>query len=488
MEVVLRLRGRGLRPSASPFGANERQHYVLATHVTNRYDIPGVSRVIPRIVAPMSLLDRVRGELGLQGDVPLPEREVPLPAHTDVAGLSWAAVAAASLAAARFAGVDAIPLDVDRVAVAYASERYLRVDGAAPDVWAPLSGFWRTADGWVRTHGNYPHHAAALRRALGLSAEATREEMADALRDLPTDAAIRAVTAAGGLCVAVRPEVPAADAELRTGPLVRITRIGDAPAMPQREVAPDAPLRGIRVLDLTRVIAGPVATRTLALLGADVLRIDPPGLPEIALQHLDTGHGKRSALLDVRADRTTFHALLEDAHVVVLGYRPAALDRLGLSPRALASRHPGLVVARLAAWTDPDRRGFDSLVQAESGIAWIESADGGTPGALPAQALDHSAGYLLAAGVSALLARRRHEGGSWLVETSLRRIAAELLGMPRTAEPTPAAVTVDPGPHLQTFEIDGAEITTAGPAIAYAGAPQRFTPPRTWGVDPLQWA
>ncbi|MGB4135113.1 MAG: CoA transferase, partial [Microbacterium sp.] len=244
----------------------------------------------------------------------------------------------------------------------------------------------------------------------------------------------------------------------------------------------------IRVLDLTRVIAGPVATRALALLGAEVLRIDPPSMPEIPWQHLDTGHGKRSALLDLTgpAGRARFEALLADADVVALGYRGEALDRLGLSPAALAERHPGIVVLRHSAWGDAARRGFDSVVQAACGMSWVESATGDVPGALPAQALDHSTGYLLAATALDALGRRAKEGGSWLVETSLRRVAAELLGMPRTIDPTSHTIADATG-HVQTFSLDGRELVTAAPALAYTGGPVRFDPPRPWGQDAPDW-
>ena len=120
------------------------------------------------------------------------------------------------------------------------------------------------------------------------------------------------------------------------------------------------------MLDLTRVIAGPVAGRTLAALGAEVLRIDPPALPELPEAHLDTGPGKRSALLDL-ADAERREALLAGADVLLTGYRPGSLDRFGLD------RHPQLVHVSLSAWGTAGpwagRRGFDSLVQVASGIA-----------------------------------------------------------------------------------------------------------------------
>ena len=155
------------------------------------------------------------------------------------------------------------------------------------------------------------------------------------------------------------------------------------------------------------------------------------------------------------------------------------------------AQHPGIVVARLTAWGSTgatgDRRGFDSLVQAASGIAWIESAEGNRPGALPAQALDHSAGYLLAAGVVMALGRQASEGGSWSVEVSLRRVAAELLGLPRTDEPEPNGPALDPAGHLQNFEVDGLQLTTTAPALAYDGGPTAFRPPRPWARDSPTW-
>ncbi|MCZ9339719.1 CoA transferase, partial [Streptomyces sp. TRM76130] len=174
---------------------------------------------------------------------------------------------------------------------------------------------------------------------------------------------------------------------------------------------------GLRVLDLTRVLAGPVATRTLALLGADVLRIDAPHLPESQDAHNDTGLGKRSATLDLgdAAGRRIFEGLLHGADVVVTGYRPGALDRFGLSPEALAGRRPGLVIGQLSAWGHDGpwhgRRGFDSLVQAATGIAELEGSPD-SPGALPAQALDHGTGYLLAAGVLRALTEQHRAGGT----------------------------------------------------------------------------
>ncbi|WP_223628573.1 CoA transferase [Microbacterium sp. EST19A] len=429
------------------------------------------------------LLSRVWAELEADprvlDDVVDRSVSVPLPSRLSTGGLAGASVGAATLAAGR----PPSSLDPDRIAVAYRSDRVLTIDGAAPPVWSPFSGFWRAADGWIRTHGNYPHHAAGLRTGLGLRDDADAEQVRDAVAERAGAEAVAAIVAAGGLAVPVLRDDPDDDGARRRAPLLDIGR-AETPDGLRRSVAGSAglPLDGIRVLDLTRVIAGPVCTRTLALLGADVLRIDPPELPEPEWQHLDTGHGKRSALLDARSDR--IHELLAEADAVVLGYRPAALERLGLGIEALRERHPGVVVAQLSAWGAdlPDRAGFDSLVQAESGIALVESPDGDRPGALPAQALDHSAGYLLAAAVTTLLHRRAVEGGSWSVRTSLRRVAAELLGMPRREEPAPE-VAIDLSRHTARFLVGGSQLETARPAIPGL----EFAAPHPWGRDQPRW-
>lgn len=439
----------------------------------------------PPICSPAAaLLDRVRTEIGIDWDddeiAASSPRAVPLPSRLAVSDLAWASVRAAGLAA----GIGTPP-DPVRIAAAYRSDRMLTVDGVAPDVWSPFSGFWRSRDGWVRTHGNYAHHAARLLAGLDLAAGSGAADVAAVIAGTTTSEAVATITATGGLAVPVLPESPRTNARLRATPLLEVIRSGGADAAPPAARDQDhgsRPLAGIRVLDLTRVIAGPVCTRTLALLGADVLRVDPPHLDEPDWQHLDTGHGKRSILLDARTGR--FQELLDRADVVVLGYRASSLATLGISPDALAARHPGLVIAQLSAWgaDAPERAGFDSLVQAESGIALIESPDGYRPGTLPAQALDHSAGYLLAAAITGLLRRRRREGGTWIIRTSLRRIAAELLGMPRASEPEPEQ-TMDPSAHTASFDVDGTTLITAGPALPGLA----FAAPHRWGSDQPAW-
>ncbi|MFB6822768.1 CoA transferase [Streptomyces virginiae] len=407
----------------------------------------------------------------------------PLP----VAELARATVAACGLAAGELAAVragggvdDVAPLVVDEgaVATAFVSERHLRVEGRAPVTFAPLSGFWRTADGWVRTHANYPHHEAALVRALRLPS-ATPEAVRAAVGGRTAVEVQELAYGEGGLAVAVAREY--GDPQ----PLLEPVRESGARGRPLGAAPAGRPAAGVRVLDLTRVIAGPVATRTLGLLGADVLRIDPPGLPESDDAYADTGFGKRSALLDLAQaeDRAVFEGLLAEADVVVTGYRPGALERYGFGSRELLERWPGLVVAELCAWgwraRDPwaGRRGFDSLVQAGYGISAACGAPGGEPGVLPAQALDHGTGYLVAAGVLRALA----EGGGRGLRFSLAGTASWLVrGLVR--EPVGAAVGYSAEPWLRVTPSGyGVLRHAASPFGEWAVGPSR------WGADRAGW-
>lgn len=421
----------------------------------------------------------------------------------DSAALSSLAIALVG-AARGGTGLDdgSVAPEAARVQASFGSERLFRIDGAAPPIWAPLSGFWRVGDGWVRTHGNYPHHAERLARLLGIAPQAERAEVeAGMLRWSRFELEERAVEA-GALAIAVRdpsewrrhPQYPV----LAESPVVRFAQVGDAAPRAWRG-AGGLPLAGVRVLDLTRVIAGPVATRDLAVAGAEVLRVDSPRLPEATWQHLDTGQQKRTTLLDLGdpADFARLQRLLETADVVVHGYRPSALAKHGLDFDSLRERFPGIVVAQLSAWgaRGPwgDRRGFDSLVQAASGIAILESADGGaTPGALPVQALDHSAGHFLAASVATALRTQRSGGRSFGIDISLARIANELLAAgsaDRSVAPgVDSALPTSSVPLRPAPGEAAATITCAPPLLAFPGAPAEYPSPlHPWGSDRAVW-
>ena len=437
------------------------------------------------------------GPAELVGAVSYREAAGVLPARLPVREAARATVGACSLAAAELAAergggpVAAVRVDEGAVATAFVSERHLRIDGRAPTSFAPLSGFWRAADGWVRTHANYPHHRARLLDALGIADtggdQVLARRLAEELGGRRAEQAQQDVYAAGGLCVAV-----AAGPGGRVGPLVERRAVGAGALRPLPDSA--RPADGVRVLDLTRVIAGPVATRTLALLGADVLRVDAPQLREDPDAHADTGQGKRSALLDLAdaGDRSVLEDLLGSADVVVTGYRPGSLDRYGLAPEALAERRPGLVVAQLCAWgwEGPwaGRRGFDSLVQAGCGIAALEGDADGTPGVLPAQALDHGTGYLLAAAVLRELTERQRGGGGSRLRLSLAATASWLLHDVRP-RPRQQAEPYDPGRWLTETRSPVGLLQHALPPVQFTGGPADWAdPPTPWGSDRPSWA
>ncbi len=373
------------------------------------------------------------------------------PSPFRVGTLAAASVAGAALAAARVWHArtgrwQQASVLMRHAAAAFRSERYLRVDGAmAEALWDPFSGYYRTADDrWVQLHTNFPHHRERALRTLGLDAAKTTDR-ADAERAMLAwngQAFEDALAEAGGCGYLARtPDEwrahPQARALASLSP-IDIEVIGKAPA---RAFAPEPsmPLSGIRVLDMSRVVAGPVAGRTLAAYGADVIRMGAAHLPEMAPLVIDTGFGKRFVHLDLRtsADRARFEALVASVDVVVQAYRPGALDALGYGPADLARLRPRVVVVSLSAWSHEGpwagRRGFDSLVQTASGIvmegtAWAQSE---RPMPLPAQALDHATGYLAALGAMLALAQQAEHGGSRRVRVALARTRTWLDGLGR---------------------------------------------------------
>lgn len=396
----------------------------------------------------MALLDGVLADLGLMGiagprlagDSQPAVLASPLAvAECAIVSVAACLTAAADLAFARTGRRPDIALDTQHVAAAMRSEVWLRdADGRGIDGFAPLSRLWRAADGWVRTHANYPWHRAALLASLGVPDGRDAEvqvQLADVIAVRPALEVERVVYAAGGLAVAARTQAQwQADNQRSTAgtsPLVNMVPLSRG-SLPLAEPGP-LPASGVKVLDLTRVIAGPVGTRMLGALGADVLRVDDPHRPELALHAVDGVIGKASTSLDASTahGRQALHRLLDQADVLVTGYRPGALRRLGLDPDQVSDQHPATIVVTLSAWepagTWGTLRGFDSLVQIATGIGWATSTDGIRPGALPCQLLDHATGYLIAAGALAALGRRARTGDATHVSVSLARTARWLL-------------------------------------------------------------
>jgi crotonobetainyl-CoA:carnitine CoA-transferase CaiB-like acyl-CoA transferase len=357
-----------------------------------------------------------------------------LPSSFAVGTAAQATIGATALAATelwrlRTGRWQSVSVDMRRAAIEFRSERYLRVDGKVPeDHHDAIAGLYRCGDGrWARLHTNLPHHCSGLLKLLGCGHDKKAVQraldgwQAEALETAAAEAGL-VVTACRSFAEWDRHPQGRAVAQL---PLFSIERIGDAPEKPLGPA--DRPLSGVKVLDLTRIIAGPVCGRTLAAHGAEVLLVTAPHLASMLPLVIDTGRGKLSAAIDLRdaSGRETLTALLRDADIFVQGYRPGAIAACGIGPEEVARLRPGIVYASLCAYGHEGpwalRRGFDSLVQTASGFnsAEQDAFASPEPRALPAQVLDHATGYLLAFGVIAALARRIREGGSWHVRVSL---------------------------------------------------------------------
>lgn len=379
------------------------------------------------------------GERSALERVTLTGSEPALPSSFHMGAVAQSTIAASALAAAeiwrsRTGQAQVVSVDMRHAAAEFRSERYMRVPGFSERTWDTIAGLYRTGDKrYVRLHTNFPHHRDGMLKLLG--AEYTRESVQKKLQDWQGEPFETAAAEAGLVATMTRsPEEWAAHGQgqvLARLPLFEIIRIGDAPP---RTWPKDAarPLSGVRILDLTRVIAGPVCGRTLAAHGADVLLVTSPKLPSFQGLVMDTGRGKLSTSIDLTmADgRATLDRLVKDADVFVQGYRPGAIAGKGFSPEQIVRMAPGIVCVSLSAYGHAGpwsgRRGFDSLVQNTNGLNHAEGAAAGVEGPkeLPCQALDHGSGYLLATGAMMALKRQREEGGSWLVRVSLAQTGA----------------------------------------------------------------
>jgi crotonobetainyl-CoA:carnitine CoA-transferase CaiB-like acyl-CoA transferase len=286
------------------------------------------------------------GEPAALDRVALTGAEPALPGAFAVGTMAQATIAASALAAAevwraRGGAPQTVSVDMQHAAVEFRSERYMRVPDVEHRGWDTVAGLYKTADGrHVRLHTNFPHHRAGMLKLLG--AEYTRESVAAKLQGWQGEVFETAAAQAG--LVATMTRTPAEWAAHGQGkavaglPLFEVIKIGEARPRPITTGA--RPLSGIRALDLTRVIAGPVCGRTLAAHGADVLQISSPHLPSMAQLVMDTGRGKRAAFLDLEneGDRETLRALAGTGDVFVQGYRPGAIARHGFAPEQLAER------------------------------------------------------------------------------------------------------------------------------------------------------
>jgi len=405
-------------------------------------------------------------------------------AYTDFA---TAAIAAANLAVAELVSLNrgSLPqVQVDRRLASFWFSSSLRSIGwQLPALWDAVAGDYRAADGWIRLHTNAPHHRDAALAVLGTSVD--RDAVAKAVSQWRADELEAAIVANNGCAAAMRSteqwRVHPQGQQVWQEPLLH-WQSTEAGTQPTWQIAPERPLRGIRVLDLTRVLAGPVATRFLAGFGADVLRIDPYGweepgvVPEVIL-------GKRCARLDLKNsdDRQQFERLLAKADVLVHGYRPDALAALGLGVERRQQINPTLIDVCLDAygWSGPwaERRGFDSLIQMSTGIAELGMRATGSdrPVPLPAQAIDHATGYLLAAAAVRGLTKRLITGKGSRVQGSLARTAKLLVSHPVALQDAQPLFTEHEGDLLAEIEH-----TSWGPA-------RRLKPAGLIEGTPMYW-
>ena len=426
-----------------------------------------------------------------------------LPSSFAVGAAAQTSVSAAPLAAVKLGHVRGQPyqhVSVDMTHAALECSGWFSLDGVTPNAWDKFSGLYRCADGWVRIHANFAHHRNGALRLLGLPADTAKR--VDAERALLSWRALDFEQAAAdaGLVVAacrsfaewdVHPQGQAVAAL----PLFTIERICDAePRTLPALNADDRPLAGLRVLDLTRILAGPVCGRLLAAYGADVMLINSPHLPNIE-SIADTSRGKLSAHANLRTSvgRDALKSLLATSNVFVQGYRPGGLAALGFGPEDAARMRPGIVYVSLSAYGDAGpwraRRGFDSLVQTATGfnLAEAQAANSPEPKPLPMQILDYATGHLMAFAATTALRRQALEGGSWHVKCSLAQTGQWLRGLGRV-EKGFSIQRPKVAPYIETAPSGFGELAALTHSAKFSRTPTRWVrPAMPPGTHPPLW-
>lgn len=419
------------------------------------------------------------------------ERPKVLATPWPIAPMATAALGAVGLAVSRIQELrsgkaSSVTVDTRAAEVAMASSSYLMVDGRPAKFRDPFTGFYRAAgDEWVYLHGNFPHLRDGLLKMLsvGNDPEEVRAVIASQRAcDIETEA-IRL-----GLCAArVRPRdrwlSERNSLDRGNGSPISLERLAGGPVKPLGHAC-GRPLGGLRMLDLSRVIAGPMAGRTMAEHGASVMRIAGAALSSITSLVIDTGFGKHSAFIDLETEegRARLRTLARDADVYLDAYRPGSLDHRGFGASALGKLNPGLVSVSLSAFPKDgvwqSRRGYDSLVQATTGMAMDGPAD--RPTLLPCQPLDYLSGYLAAFAAMVALIRRHEMGGRWHAAMSLAATAEWMWQMRSElgddpfqpqANPSHAEVAV----LTESFDTAFGQVTALRPALRFDGCPSAWS-------------
>ncbi|MVW73176.1 CoA transferase [Bordetella sp. 15P40C-2] len=447
----------------------------------------------------MALPDEALTHIQLTGKDPV------FPSSFAVGAAAQVTMAAAALAAAEIGflrGGARQRVAVDMLAAAQECRSYFRIGGVEQEIHDKITGVYRCGDGgWVRIHANFAHHRDGALALLGCpTGPGTSKEAVTHALARWTALDFEQAAAEAGLVVAAMRTFDEWDAHpqgiaLASQPLISITKIADADPLPWPQETPDTrPLQGIRVLDLTRIIAGPVCGRALAAYGADVMLVNSPHLPNIDTI-AETSRGKLSVHVDLRTGtgQSTLRQLLKDARVFVQGYRPGGLEELGFGAAEAAKQRPGIVYVTLSAYGEhgpwSGRRGFDSLVQTASGFNHAEGLAAGIDGprALPMQILDHASGYLMAFGTQVALMRQAAQGGSWHVRVSLARTARWLRSLGRVEGGLACAMpSVDD--YLETTPSGFGDLTAVRHAARFADTPAAWTrPSMPPGSHPPVW-
>ena len=291
-------------------------------------------------------------------------------------------------------------------------------------------------------------------------------------------------------------------------PIVEITKIGEAPPEPIR--TGERPLSDVRVLDLTRVLAGPTSARTLAEHGADVLHVSSPDLPTIERFEIDTGHGKRQIHADLKTETglMVLNTLIPRVDVFSQGFRKGALDRLGFGPAQLAELRPGVIYVSENCYGHEGpwamRPGWEQFAQSTSGIAKLNGEltplepdanrtvtvgdDPGAPRLAPAAMNDYVTAYFAAYGALEALKRRAREGGSWHVQVSLTQSAMWFLKLGVLTDVSVGQEIGDVREFLETRDTPYGEMTYLRPALEMSSTqPYWAISSRPLGSDTAEW-
>jgi crotonobetainyl-CoA:carnitine CoA-transferase CaiB-like acyl-CoA transferase len=413
------------------------------------------------------------------------------------AALAMCGAAAADLWALRTGRRQRVRITVRGAAASLLSFAYQRLDGSPTprrNAGSVVTALHQCRDGrWVHLHGGFPHLREGTLRVLGCDADDDR--VAAAVRGWDAQA-LEDALAERGMCGAMARTSEEWQAHpqgraLSGLPAVEVIRLADAE--PEPPPHGERPLGGVRVLDLTRVLAGPACGRTLAEHGADVLRISSPNLPSIPPFVIDTGHGKLSAHLDlnVRTDAAKLRALAREADVFCQSYRSGALDRRGFGPGDLAALRPGIVYVSINCYGHEgpwrERPGWEQLAQTVTGLATAQGSPD-RPQLLGSAACDYTTGYLAACGAMLALARRAKEGGSWLVRASLCQTGMWFERLGPTCDPGAAAGVGNPSDLLTESDTPHGRLSHLAPAVEMSETPPRWERPTVpLGAHPPEW-